>query len=1150
MPLSRILLAVVLAASLMGLHAPAQPVDATTSPPTNDAALALAVPESVVTPSSASPGATGPDVFFLPDAAGNLRRVLGYNYEDFFQSWRAGQARQDEARQPRFALANLSANANADGDNVAIDLAIDVELQSTDWVEVPLQLQTLIVDEWKISGDHSRDFLLFDPLRQGYVAWLKGKPGEQRTISLSGQLLVQRDGDSRQLEVDLPTAATSHVDFTASSQVEVESPKISAHSTVTADDGRYTSQIDGAKGRLALRWGPRTTEEFDRAATLSVVIDESVTVEPGRLTYEALIALRSFGEPLDRARIRLPRGSAAAALPAGAGYEIIPIASTTGRNGAPLVEVRFERPSTSPPPVRLVAEQSGGANSADPLQATPFEVVGAFRQRTQLAVRVSELLHADFQAAGRVEQIDPLELPEALRTLAPLAAFSGAGAEWQLTIDTQPRQRKVRVTPTYAMNLGSQGATLEVTLDYQFLGGRTFELRADLRGWELSEQPIESGGVVDLSEQHVTPAGALVMPLKESDLQQARVRFTLRREAGLGLHDLPLPELLDAYTLPGALAVSCDDAWRTVVQVENSSGIATAETNGAIAAPASNDPNAASSLAVANGSGIAAGIPTPLNRRDALVRRFQTFLPRARVAVDVSEQEQAIGVESIVEGQLADDSLEIEQRLQYDVAYQPTSELSATVATELLANQGLQLLLDGKPLASSAVEILPLAAPSAGTADGNLRLLVRLPRPTVGRVVLQIRSAYSLNESQRLGRAPITVPLAIPVQPTIARASVSSAVGQSRVGLWAEGPNELWRLTAPEAIGVGGEQQPVLFAATAAKPVSELALRLEPASGVEPPNLHAEAIWIQTWVVGGQRQDRYVYRLRGSASEVEVTLPNDFEGRPLEVKLDGQTIPANISGSLLSVALTPKESPQAHTLELRRHAPQRLAITAGMGVDFPKLEQVQGSCPIFWQLIVPREMAVVSTPEGMNGEYRLGWREWSWGRQPTQSQADLEKWTFATAAPDLPASTNEYLYSAFDSPPRASVRLMRRAWLIIAAGAVALAVGLIALYTNLGRTAGFWLAAIIVAVGALTAYPESAVLLVQAIFLGGAFTIVSLATRWLLADVRIRRQPSPPQQSSIASLTATQPWLADRQEESVAAVAASGSTRQQREEEL
>jgi hypothetical protein len=249
----------------------------------------------------------------------------------------------------------------------------------------------------------------------------------------------------------------------------------------------------------------------------------------------------------------------------------------------------------------------------------------------------------------------------------------------------------------------------------------------------------------------------------------------------------------------------------------------------------------------------------------------------------------------------------------------------------------------------------------------------------------------------------------------------------------------------------------------------------------------------------------------------------------------------------LSVALTPTESRQGHTLELRRHAPQRLAVTAGFGAGFPKLEHAQGSSPVFWQLIVPRDMAVVTTPDGMNGEYRLGWREWSWGRQPTQSQADLEKWTSATVAPELPASTNEYLYSAFDSPPHASVRLVRRSWLIIAAGAGALAVGLIALYTNLGRTAGFWLAAIIAAVGTLAAYPEAAILLVQAIFLGGTFTIVSLATRWLLADVRVRRSSQPAPASSIASLTATQPWLAERQEDSGAVVAASGSTRHIRE---
>lgn len=1144
MPLSRILLAVTLAASLLAVRTSAQPVEPPVqTPQAIDVVPAVVAAETSVPPSPAAPGAAGPDIFFLPDSAGNLRRVLGYRYEDFFKSWRAAQGQQGDAQPPTFTLADFKATANAERDEITIDATIEVELQSADWVEVPLQLGTLIVGKWSISADQTRDFLLFDPQRQGYVAWLKGKPGERRTISLAGQLLVRRDGDSRRLEVDLPTAATSHIDFTASSQVEVESPELAVHSTVTADDGRYTSQIEGAKGRLALRWGPRAVEEFDRTATLSSSVATTVTVEPGRLTYEAFITLRSFGEPLDRVRIRLPRGAAAASLPAGAGYGIIPIASTTDQNASALVEVRFEQSSTTPPPIRLVAEQSG-ADASAPLNASPFEVVGAFRQRSQLAVRVSELLHADFQAAGRIEQIDPLELPEALRTPAPLAAFAGAGAEWQLEINTQPRQRKVRVTPTYAMNLGSQGATLDVTLDYQFLGGRTFELRADLRGWELTEQPIESGGVVELSEQHVTPAGVLVMPLKESDLQQARARFTLRREAGLGLHDLPLPEMLDAYALPGTLSISCDDAWRAVIQVENSSGIASADANGALPPPSASESNGAPGATTANAAG---ATPAQAPRREASARRYQTFLPRPRVAVDVSEQEQVIVVESIVEGRLADNALEVEQRLQYDVSYQPTSELSAAVATELLANEGLQLLLDGKPLASSAIEILPLTPAAAGTADGYLRLLVRLPRPAVGRFALQIRSSYPLNESQRLGQTKITIPLATPAQPATARATISSPAGEARVTLWAEGQNELWRATPPEATGVGGQQQPALLEAVATKPVSELAVRLEAALGAEPLDLRAEATWIQTWVVGGQRQDRYVYRFRTSASQVDVSLPDDFVGRPLEVKLDGQTIPANISGSLLTVALPPIESPQAHTLELRRQTQQRLAVVAGLGAGFPKLEHVQGSCPIYWQLIVPRDMAVVTTPEGMNGEYRLGWREWNWGRQPTQSQADLEKWTAALAAPAIPASANEYLYSAFDAPTQASVRLVRRAWLIIGAGAGALVIGLIALYTNLGRTAGFWLAAIIAAAAALAAYPEAAVLLVQAIFLGGAFTIVSLATRWLLADVRIRRSAQPSPASSVASLTATQPWLAERQDDSAGAVAAAGSTRNLRE---
>src|SRR5690606_4276949 len=120
-------------------------------------------------------------------------------------------------------------------------------------------------------------------------------------------------------------------------------------------------------------------------------------------------------------------------------------------------------------------------------------------------------------------------------------------------------------------------------------------------------------------------------------------------------------------------------------------------------------------------------------------------LPAAKLAVDVSEREQSISVESIVEGQLLGDRLEVEQQLQYDIAYQPASELAAVVSTDLLSNEGLQLLLDGKPLSSSSIEIMPLLNGAQRSTEEKLRLLVRLPRPTVGPARLQIRSTYGLD---------------------------------------------------------------------------------------------------------------------------------------------------------------------------------------------------------------------------------------------------------------------------------------------------------------------------------------------------------------------------------------------------------------------
>jgi hypothetical protein len=87
------------------------------------------------------------------------------------------------------------------------------------------------------------------------------------------------------------------------------------------------------------------------------------------------------------------------------------------------------------------------------------------------------------------------------------------------------------------------------------------------------------------------------------------------------------------------------------------------------------------------------------------------------------------------------------------------------------------------------------------------------------------------------------------------------------------------------------------------------------------------------------------------------------------------------------------------------------------------------------------------------------------------------------------------------------------------------------MYTRVGRSAPFWLALCAALAVLLLAYPETVVLVVQAIFLGGVFSLVSALTRWLLSsEGQSRIIAAAPPASSVGSLAATQAWVSDSAE--------------------
>jgi hypothetical protein len=677
-----------------------------------------------------------------------------------------------------------------------------------------------------------------------------------------------------------------------------------------------------------------------------------------------------------------------------------------------------------------------------------------------------------------------------------------------LEIHTQRRQRRVRVTPTFAMQLGSQGAQLDVSLEYQIAGGHTFDLRVDLHGWELTEQPIESGGAVDLVEQHVTPEQVLIMPLKDVNVQEVRVKFSLRREAGLGMHELPLPEVLDASVLPGALTITADDAWRAVAQIDKCVGVAPAPPAATVKLPE----------APAGGD---------VTTKPRTMLALQTFLPRARVALEVSEREQLISVHSNVAARIQDNTLKAEQRLEYEISFQPATDLGMTVSTDLLANEGLELLLDGKPLTPSAVDILPTAGTASASHEESLRLVVRLPQPVQGKLAFSIRSTTPLNPAQLAGSERITLPLALPDQLTDTVATVIEPAGKQRISLWSGAQADPWSLESAAVSDNSDGQGGNTFSAAAAKPVSELDLRLNPFDSSRPGDVAVEAAWAQTWVAAGERQDRFVYRLATDARRLEITLPSDFEGQSLEASIDGVVASSQRSSSgSLTVELPAAESRRMVTLELRRRLSQSLSTWGELSASFPTIRGAVATSPFIWQLVLPQQFISLGIPDGFSAQYRLGWDKAEWGRQPTQTQMDLERWSGASPRPAPGAATNQYVFTAFEMPDDVHIRTVRHLWVVLCGGFTALAFGLALLYTDLARSAAFWLWLCVGLGVLLLAYPEAATELVQAVIIGGVFTLLSVITKWLLADGQSPPLPALPPSgaSSVASLAATQAW--------------------------
>lgn len=1051
----------------------------------------------------------GPDTYILLDGEGRPQAMPGMTYEDFMEVWRKSNLAHANERQPRYTIENVDVTGTTNGDHAKLRFEASVRLLSEEPVSVPLGLTGTILEgqprfeaegakpeeksEKKLSASlpTRQEYLENDPGRGGLVAHLAGRAGERRKVTLDLFVPLVRNGDETMLALNCPRAlaATLRLDVDG----VVSEANVSNGALLSEDrseNGKTRLTAGGLAGEFQLTWSTARAAEAELSTVLSATGAIQMTIDGRSVRSDARLTVRSYGGTFDRFRVRLPAGATliqnrALSGDKDPGYRIVledeARAEATAKPGSPsgrIVQVQLPAKQQGPVVVELSTEQPLILADGDvAVQLGGFDVLGAVRQFGDVAVRVADQWQARIDGGEFVRRVDTSELEPALQQPGLTGAFQYDGQPWSLGARVSARRIRVQVTPEYDLEVFPDECRLRAHFTYQILSARAHEFQLNLRGWERTADPVESGGLIDRDRIALSEDGNLVLPLTQASLRRAEITVYLRRPVPRDARQLSLPLPLPAAesVATGTLVVRSAPGVELTPDPERTKGLAP--------------------IAVT-----ARGIEEHIENREL---QYRCSAPDAQFAAARGSRSREVAVGIAAHVDMGVDRAHVRQRVEYSVRFEPLSELVFDVPSVLnLEDATAEVALvstswdaDGDTRErgpETPLRVASLADESELPIEGREhQVRVVLPQPRLGRFAIELR--YTVERPQSFARSPSwTIPLARPIDGRSSewRAAVRSP-RELTVTVDEAGGTKWKEVDPPQTSAPGGGKE---FVSTQSEIALPLVLRAM--DGNQPSSTFVERAWLQTWLTGNARQDRAAFHFRTSGRLVSIELPPETAAEEVEVLLDGEradVIAREAGRIVVQVAAPPGkrggepesfDEVHSHTLELRSRRASTDRVLTRRRLTPPQLVGMKGLTHVYWHIVLPGDRHVIDSPPQLAAADEWQWLGNFWGRRPTHTQAELEQWVGATNQQAPTTAQNEYLYSGL--APVSSIEIVTAPrWLIVLAssGAV-LALACAWLYTPGLRRRWVAGAAACVLAALAVAYPTPAMLLGQAALLG------------------------------------------------------------------
>ncbi len=1010
------------------------------------------------------------ETYLLRDSKGNLVPVIGLTFEDFEKLLKI-QKGLAPPPPPPFSIDSLTISGKAEGPKAELQVAATVRVRQEGWVRVPLRMGgTALLEPAKYQGP-GEHVLHVGSEGEGYLLWLRGQ-GKSHQVTLRLAVPLSDAGPERRLQLNLPRGTESAV------RLQVPFGSVAANlrtgsegilSTKSLSGNQSEIVVVGPTGDLQVAWQPSRATPNDSKSTIDLVTGEIIVrVESrNRLSAEARLKLRAVGKPLETAAVRLPPGMQLVPAPT-TGYTLTAADGDSGKpNAGALVDVRFERPTTGPVEIRLLAEQEVSPNMTETaLRPARFEVIGAQRQRGNVDFVVEGDWNLSWADEGSTRRVELTDSPAV--TGRPVARFEYYKQPLDLKLLVTPRPTRVAVEPQYQVYVDATQLRLEAAFRFRIRGPKATTTNLDLAGWRIDSIVGENA-----SEQPLPPAdGSPTLPLPLSQVDVAKGELTYRITAH---QPLPVETTNMRFSLPRPQVDTSAPASISVQPADNVELTpVVADLKGLVADTAAASPP----------SPVILRQHAPLLYRDLGSAEAISFVGNRRVR----SRHVSLQTESLIK--LKRGPIEVEQRFDFQVSYEGKRSYLLELPAGLAEPKALQIL--------QGTQLLEYR-PAPAVEDGPNLIEVLDPQSRLGRVQLTVRYTLPTPVLKTEPATLVHIPLITPAAGEIDRFS-----GQS---VRVEHAEEL-RLTVPlsraaESDDLLPSERGVLAGKTDHQ-LTALDLNVSLLQTPEISGLVIDRLWMQSWLAPQQRQDRSVFQFRTAAPAIVVRLPVAVADSNVQILLNGKGVSSTTSGERsVRIELPASNAPQTNVVELwyklrRTSSPwitdHRLSPPQ---LELPNSSQRQQPQRMQWQVILPSHEHLLIDPAEYAPEMKWAWRNYYWSRVALYDQRWLEDWCGASRQEPLPASLNSYLYSTVGSEPELQLRTMGQRSLAILLATLGLLLGLLILHVPPVRSSTGLLILAAVLLGLGFAAPQTMLFVAQLFGLGLVIVAVIAALRWL-----------------------------------------------------